>query len=170
MSEHDALLQDHRVSIFPYIPPVNNYTAWLLTLYFSTFTLVHLHDDETQKQSVQSSVDVKTNSRTCAIGEIQKKPQRLSKTKYRHFHSSEAVFFFFRSKQTYFLSITVSAIWGKSRVTYIRRGWLEIFLRVCRRLFEPSGSGCERDEENVNIESRWRERCFWWTLNLSSAD
>ncbi len=116
-------------------------------------TLVHLHDDETQKQSGQSSAKVKTNSRACAIDEIKKKknPSEAFKNKIQtRFHSSEAGFFFSRSKQTYFLSITVSAIWGKSRVTYIRRGRLEIFLRVCRRLFELSDSSCKDDEKKIS--------------------
>lgn len=124
-SECGALCVFWQLYFATYFPTdsVNNYKAWMFALkwaHFSTFA-----------QSKVFTAAVKQD--LCDMwGKT--KPQRLSKTKYSHIFTALRLFLPFRSKQTYFLSVIVSAIWGKSCVAYIRRGWLGIFLRVCRRL------------------------------------
>lgn len=129
MSTHNALLliwQDY--PIYSHKNTVNNYTTWLLTLSVVWYICTMM-----KHQS-----KVKIDSMPCAKGEITKQPQRLFKNKIQTcFHSSEADFF--QVKANFLpLSITISAIWDKSCVTYIWRDLPEIFLRVCRRLFEAA--------------------------------
>lgn len=83
-----------------------------------------------------------------------------------HLHSSEAVSFFSgQSKHTSFLSISASAIRGKSRVTYIWRGRLEIFLRPCRKLFDIIftaqiwGLQVQRYKDDIKVQIR---KCQYW--------
>lgn len=70
------------------------------------FSFVHLHDDETQKQSSRSSAEVKTDRMSRAIGEI-KNPQAFKnkiKTRFTALRQSSFFFFSGHSKLTSFLS------------------------------------------------------------------
>lgn len=74
---------------------------------------VHLHNDEKPKQDHQGSGEVGIDNMPCAISGTGKQPQGLLKTKYKPVVTAQRQISF-RSKQTYLLGITTSAIWDKS--------------------------------------------------------